>query len=83
MNDKQSFTNQIGKQGTADVSSVAQQARGHRRWVEVLKHRWPTALGVAVAALTFFDEQVTVEFVSFVSAIIVLMRVASFSASAL
>ena len=26
-----------------------------RRWTSVLAHRWPTALGVAVAALTVFD----------------------------
>ena len=37
----------------------------------MLLHRWPTALGIAVAALTTFDLQLNVEFVSFLSALVV------------
>ncbi len=83
MNDKQGSIDQAGKQGIANDSFAAYQARGQRRWVEVLKHRWPTALGVAVAALTFFGEEITVEFVSIVSAIVVLMAAIYLGAAAL
>jgi len=83
VNDNQGLVDQLGKQAIAGDTFAAQQAREHRRWVELLKHRWPTALGIAVAALTFFDEQVTVEFVSFVSAIVVLLGVIYVGAAAL
>jgi hypothetical protein len=83
MNDNKRLADQLGKQGIADDSIAAHQARGQRRWVEVLMHRWPTALGVAVAALTAFDEQVDVAFVSFVSAIVILMVLIYLSAAAL
>jgi hypothetical protein len=83
MNDKQGYMDQAGKQGIADDTFATYQARGQRRWAEVLKHCWLTALGVAVAALTFFDEEVTAEFVSFVSAIVVLMALIYLSAAAL
>ena len=82
-NDNQGLVEQLGKQGIAGDTVAAQQTHEHRGWVEVLKHRWPTALGVAVAALTFFNEQVTVEFVSFVSAIVVLLGVIYVGAAAL
>ena len=45
----------------------------HRRWTDVLLHRWPTALGVAVAALTAFGLRIDAEEVSFLSALVVLM----------
>jgi hypothetical protein len=46
----------------------------HRHWIDVLMHRWPTALGIAVAALTAFDLRIDVEtVVSFLSALVVLM----------
>jgi hypothetical protein len=41
-----------------------------RRWSGVLKHRWPTALGVAVAALTVFDLQVDAGFVASLSTLV-------------
>jgi hypothetical protein len=41
----------------ADGSPPAYRASGRRRWTEVVMHRWPTAVGVAVAALTAFDLQ--------------------------
>jgi len=44
----------------------ADQAHGHRAtdrsWMGFLAHRWPTALGVAVAALAAFDLQDGLEF---------------------
>jgi hypothetical protein len=83
MNSKQGGADQLGGQGIAGDTFAAEQAGQNRRWVEVLTHRWPTALGVAVAALTFFNEQVNVEFVSFVSAIVVLLGVIYVGAAAL
>lgn len=49
------------------------RAPNRRRWTAVLMHRWPTALGIAVAALTAIDLQLNVEFVSFLSALVVVM----------
>src|SRR3712207_9270955 len=39
--------------------SAEEMERTHRtrHWTNVLKHRWPTALGIAVAALAVFDLQ--------------------------
>jgi hypothetical protein len=64
-------------------SPGVQQPPGRRRWSEVLMHRWPTALGVAVAALTAFDLQVDVGFVSSISAVVVLMALVYIGAAAL
>jgi hypothetical protein len=83
MNDKQGLTDQFGKQGIAGDSFVVQQASGSRRWFEALTHRWPTALGLTVAALTAFDAEINVEFVSVVSAIVVLMALIYLSAAVL
>ncbi len=49
------------------------QTHPQRRWTDVLKHRWPTVLGIAVAVLTAFDLQVDAGFVSSISALVVLM----------
>ncbi len=83
MNDEQGFRDQVGKHGIAGGSFAAHHARGQGRWVETLTHRWPTALGVAVAVLTFFDAEVNVEFVSVVSAIVILMAFIYLGAAAL
>jgi hypothetical protein len=83
MNDNKSLANAVGKQGIVGDTLAAQQASGHRRWVEVLMHRWPTALGLTVAALTAFGAEINVEFVSVVSAIVVLMALIYLSAAAL
>jgi hypothetical protein len=45
----------------------------HRGWTGFLAHRWPTALGVAVAALTVFDLRIDASSISFLSALVVLM----------
>lgn len=71
MNDEQGFRDQVG--GIASGSLAAHHARGQGRWVETLTHRWPTALGAAVAVLTFFDAEINVEFVSVVSTIVILI----------
>jgi hypothetical protein len=45
----------------------------HRRWTGFLAHRWPTAVGIAVVALTAFDLRIDVESISFLSALVVIM----------
>ena len=42
-------------------------------WTGFLAHRWPTALGIAVAALTAFDLRIDAGSISFLSALVVLM----------
>ena len=46
--------------GVRDHTEDAPHARG--RWTGALMHRWPTALGIAVAALAAFDAQDGLEF---------------------
>ena len=46
--------------GVRDHTEDAPHARG--RWTDVLMHRWPAALGIAVAALAAFDAQDGLEF---------------------
>jgi uncharacterized membrane protein len=46
--------------GGRDHTEDAPHARG--RWTGALMHRWPTALGIAVAALAAFDAQDGLEF---------------------
>src|SRR3712207_7134453 len=53
MTDKERFPDGLLDRG-ADDQPHAHRNDG-RRWTSVLVHRWPTALGVAVAALTVFD----------------------------
>ena len=50
-----------------------------RRWADVLKHRWPTVLGIAVAALAVFDLQGGTE----LAALTMLMPVVYLGAAAL
>jgi hypothetical protein len=47
MADNKHFSSEGRNHATDDHSPHA-----HRRWTDVLMHRWPTALGIAVAALT-------------------------------
>ena len=51
--DKERFLDRTLDRG-ADDPPRARRNDG-RRWASVVAHRWPTALGVAVAALTVFD----------------------------
>ena len=57
--------------------------RTGRRWTGFLAHRWPTALGVAVAAMTAFDLRVDAGFVSSLSALIVVMALVYVGAAAM
>jgi hypothetical protein len=57
--------------------------RTGRRWWGFLAHRWPTALGIAVAAITAFDLRVDAGFVSSLSALIVVMALVYVGAAAL
>ena len=50
------------REHAADGSPPAYRAPGRRRWTEVVMHRWPTALGIAVAALAAFDLRDGLEF---------------------
>ena len=63
--------------GVRDHTEDAPHARG--RWAGALMHRWPTALGIAVAALAAFDVQDGLEF----AALTVLMALIYLGAAAL
>src|SRR5918997_4670499 len=56
-----------------------EQTHPPQRWTDVLKHRWPTVLGIAVAALTVFDLQGGIE----LAALTMLMPVVYLGAAAL
>src|ERR671910_1273816 len=64
---------------TSNDSHHAQQSPNHRSWTGVLMHRWPTALGIAVAALAAFDVDDGLEF----AALTVLMALVYLGAAAL
>ena len=53
MTDKVRFPDGLLNRGAEDPPHA--HRNDDRRWTSVLAHRWPTALGVAVAALTVFD----------------------------
>jgi hypothetical protein len=55
----------------------------HDRWRDLLIHRWPTALGVAVATMTALDLGTDAVFVSSLPALIVLMALVYVGAAAL
>ena len=63
--------------GVRDHTEDAPHARG--RWTDVLMHRWPTALGIALAALAAFDVQDGLEF----AALTVIMALVYLGAAAL
>src|ERR671911_1325736 len=64
---------------TSNDSHHAQQPPNHRSWTGVLMHRWPTALGIAVAALAAFDVDDGLEF----AALTLLMALVYLGAAAL
>jgi len=66
--------------GVRDRTEDASHARG--RWTEVLMHRWPTALGIALAALAAFDVQDAQDGLEF-AALTVLMALVYLGAAAL
>ena len=53
--DKNNFADGTREYAAEEGSPPAYRAPGRRRWTEVVMHRWPTALGIAVAALIAFD----------------------------
>jgi hypothetical protein len=78
MADEKTLADRISEQTITTDSHRARQSPG-RRWTDVLMHRWPTALGIAVAALAAFDLQDGLEF----AALIVLMALVYLGAAAL
>jgi len=69
---------------TAGAPSPMHQSPGGRRRIDVLMRRWPTAVAIAVAALTLFDqEEVNAAFVSSFSALTVAMALVYVAAAAL
>jgi hypothetical protein len=79
MADEKSLADRISEQTTTNDSHRAYQTSDWRRWTDVLLHRWPTALGIAVAALTAFDLDDGTEF----AALTVLMALVYLGAAAL
>jgi hypothetical protein len=69
----------VSEPTTTNDSHRAHQTPGRRRWTDVLMHRWPTALGIAVAALAAFDLQDGLEF----AALTVLLPLVYLGAAAL
>jgi len=75
MTDKNTFAD-----GVSDHDSLhAHPSPESHRWVAAILHRWPTALGIAVAALAAFDAQDGLEF----AALTVLMALVYLGAAAL
>jgi hypothetical protein len=89
MADDKSLAGGSSDHATTNHSHHAQQTPNHRRWIGVLMHRWPTALGIAVAALTAYDldlDDSNLTFDStlgFLSALLVLMALVYVGAAAL
>ena len=59
---EKSLVDRISEQTITNDSHRARQSPARRRWTDVLMHRWPSALGIAVAALAAFDLQDGLEF---------------------
>jgi hypothetical protein len=79
MADKKSVADGVYLQTTTNDSHRAHQTPGFRRWTDVLMHRWPTALGIAVAVLAASDVDDGREF----AALTVLMALVYLGAAAL
>jgi len=77
MTDKKTFADEVRDHTDND------SPHAHGRWTGFLAHRWPTALGIAVAALVAFDLEVDAGFVSSLSALIVVMALVYLGAAAL
>jgi hypothetical protein len=77
MIDTMNLADAAGNRADTGDSRPTHQSSGWRRWTGVLLHRWPTALGVAVAALSALDLETGLEF----AALTVLMAVIYLGAS--
>jgi hypothetical protein len=62
MIEKESFMDKVRDHATDDGPPHAHQRSDRRRWADVLMHRWPTALGIALAALAAYDMEDGLEF---------------------
>jgi hypothetical protein len=62
MTENESFADKVRDHATDDDSPHAHQVPDRRRWADFLMHRWPTALGIALAALAAFDVEDGLEF---------------------
>ncbi len=83
MTEKESFADKVRDHATDDDSPHAHQVPDRSRWTDVLLHRWPTALGIAVAAMTAYDLEIDAGSVSSLSALVVLMALVYVGAAAL
>jgi hypothetical protein len=83
MTEKESFADKVRDHATDEDSPHAHQVPDRRRWADFLKHRWPTALGIAVAAMTAYDLEIDAGSVSSFSALVVLMALVYVGAAAL
>jgi uncharacterized membrane protein len=83
MTEKESFVDKVRDHATDDDSPHEHQPPDRWRWTDVLLHRWPTAFGVALAALTAFDLEIDAGSVSSLSALVVLMALVYVGAAAL
>ena len=55
MTDTKNLADAARDRATAADPPRTHQSPARRRWTGVLMHRWPTALGIAVAALAAID----------------------------
>ena len=62
MADEKSLAGRSRDHATTNDSHHTQQTPNRRRWTGLLAHRWPTALGIALAALAAFDLDDGLEF---------------------
>ena len=83
MTDKESFADKVRDHATYDDSPHAHQVPDRGRWADFLKHRWPTALGIALAALAAYDLEIDAGSVSSLSALVVLLALVYLGAAAL
>ena len=79
MIDKQNLAAAVRDRAAVGAPPRTHQSPGRRRWTDVLLHRWPTALGIAVAALSAFGLDDGLEF----AALAVLMPLVYLGAAAL
>ena len=83
MTDTKNLAAAVRDRATAGDPPRTQHSPGRRRWTDVLMHRWPTAVGIAVAGLAMFDLEVDAGFVSSFSALAVAMALVYVGAAAL
>jgi hypothetical protein len=83
MSDENQLMAREDDHNTTVTSSQPHPAPSYRRLAHVLIHRWPTALGVMVAALTAFDLNLNAESVAFLSALLIFMALIYVGAAAL